>query len=1027
MGSPKKPCLVLRLLVVLAPLYLAEQAPAPPAIWTEDADIDLDSSEPEVYTAQSSKDKHVNRVINVAAALAALADGSLAQLPGTGAVSVAVIQAAMVFIIGGIHGCYIGRGVASSIAVRLATEHMQGATNTFLNSAFGMVPFLGNVAKASVSFASTKGIGNAANSGLKCGSTASLWDTVNDPINGGTAAKSEFASDDSFRDIGSDDSQWNTVVRSIGTMANEGFSGTGLQLLERFKSYTPWAEDEASILERVREASNGKELLRFLRMHSWNLVVVRATLDALKRLEAPDDCAGAEIVEAELWTVMSTQEAQSLAASYLLICRSRMGRRLWGKVVDTAGALLSSSGSRGFPATLLRDMLQIVSDCAEFSPDILPTQRLQSMFSNLLEVAKRSDVSSASCKALRSLVERKEIRGSVGVRQLEQVSNVKDSECGDALRADLRQCLQLAVLPEKALDERLSPEEGEEEMGPIVGQRCAVRRLMGSSGYLKMKQKRIWRRDLPLVLLFTGPAGTGKTMAASQFAEKLHGQPINVLTAQGKFKTFHMNQFNSAETQNTFFGPAQGIAGEGDLPEIVRRHPDAVILLDEVEKAHVSFARALLKVFGEHGVVYDPKTRRDLAATNVTFILTSNLAKDLIQAADVSQDGDCSKYEDLKTEVSNALAYPQVGGRDNIFFESEFQSRITEVLPFCAFTNADVSAAVAKFLNDEASYFLGAEEFLFCRLRWESEVVAHFSREYASQPEKGLRGVLKKITNEVRSLILQAINTELLQERGGVLLRLFAPLDASAARLDLLVAPPISQPGNGLSSSSSQFPDNHNRDGDSPQTYSPTKAAHVAVAAVRHAARKVQYMMQNQYVYEWNWDPIWEFLWAWRWMLLAGAMFLGLTVPQVQPILSASASAASYLAQAAPVATTAVSVAGLSVAWWYRHPIMLCMAGAVAVRLLWAVALFYGRWAARRQKRWQTMLQWQRYTLRVSESDRRRTRRDMKQSLRRLTEPERFFIGDAQNSQPSPEDIADVDALVRLVNRVGRMRSQQDE
>merc|ERR1719197_860573 len=183
--------------------------------------------------------------------------------------------------------------------------------------------------------------------------------------------------------------------------------------------------------------------------------------------------------------------------------------------------------------------------------------------------------------------------------------------------------------------------------------------------------------EKPLVLLLTGPSGTGKTLTARVLAEQLLGRPIAELEASGRFRTFHMNGFSLIEDQKSFFGPPKGIVGVGDLPELLKTWPDAVILLDECEKAHPSFARALLKVFGEHGAVYDPRTGRDISSANATFILTSNLAKDLIsEHAEVAMksadsDFDCATYGALREEVLDTLRAPFIRGRENFFRESE--------------------------------------------------------------------------------------------------------------------------------------------------------------------------------------------------------------------------------------------------------------------------------------------------------------------------------------------------------------------
>merc|ERR1719253_120061 len=113
-----------------------------------------------------------------------------------------------------------------------------------------------------------------------------------------------------------------------------------------------------------------------------------------------------------------------------------------------------------------------------------------------------------------------------------------------------------------------------------------------------------------------------------------------------------MNAFTMLEDQKSFFGPPKGIAGVGDLPELLKQWPDAVVVLDEVEKAHPSFARALLKVFGENGAVYDPHTGQSFPTAQATFILTSNLGKDLIMRHEAAfakdDDHDCTGYSQIR-------------------------------------------------------------------------------------------------------------------------------------------------------------------------------------------------------------------------------------------------------------------------------------------------------------------------------------------------------------------------------------------
>merc|ERR1719440_427069 len=81
----------------------------------------------------------------------------------------------------------------------------------------------------------------------------------------------------------------------------------------------------------------------------------------------------------------------------------------------------------------------------------------------------------------------------------------------------------------------------------IVGQPCAVKRMTRSPGYARVKLGGFWSQSKPLVLLLTGPSGTGKTLMARTLAEKLLDTPIVELESSQRFRTFHMNTFSMVE------------------------------------------------------------------------------------------------------------------------------------------------------------------------------------------------------------------------------------------------------------------------------------------------------------------------------------------------------------------------------------------------------------------------------------------------------------------------------------------------
>jgi len=473
----------------------------------------------------------------------------------------------------------------------------------------------------------------------------------------------------------------------------------------------------------------------------------------------------------------------------------------------------------------------------------------------------------------------------------------------------------------------------------VVGQRCVVDRLAKHPGFARLKMRGLWS-EKPLVLLLTGPSGTGKTLMARTLGEALVGRPIAELESTGRFRTFHMNGFSLVEDQKSFFGPPKGIMGVGDLPELLKTWPDAVILLDECEKAHPSFARALLKVFGEHGAVYDPRTGRDISSVNATFILTSNLAKDLIfehsAVAEMSPDSDldCAAYGKLREDVLAALRAPFIRGRDNFFKESEVRGRLTDVLPFLPFGSADVDAAVTRFLSAESDVFRRSPEFLHASLAWEPGVVAFLASEYARRPEEGLRGVHTQLQAKVREVFEHAIESGLLERYGEVVLRV---RPGTLASLDLRVVPasPVAPPSPAPSPEES-IADKGSGNGDTSSWWpiaNFTSPASWQVPSFSGGSGSAEWGTEHQWerLRDWDWELYWqqlrEILWDyWPLLLVTGVAVLAAiagpslavaaSAPVAVPVFAAAAPAAASVSAPAAAAAAAASVGAVSAAPW---------------------------------------------------------------------------------------------------------------
>ncbi|HAS89629.1 MAG TPA: type VI secretion system ATPase TssH [Desulfovibrio sp.] len=139
--------------------------------------------------------------------------------------------------------------------------------------------------------------------------------------------------------------------------------------------------------------------------------------------------------------------------------------------------------------------------------------------------------------------------------------------------------------------------------------------------------------DQPIgVFLLVGPSGVGKTETGLSLADLLFGDERSVVTV-------NMSEFQEKHTVSRLIGSPPGYVGYGEggmLTEAVRRQPYSVVLLDEVEKAHLDVMNTFYQVF-DKGVLTDGEGK-DINFKNTILILTSNLGTDVIQEMTASLD-----------------------------------------------------------------------------------------------------------------------------------------------------------------------------------------------------------------------------------------------------------------------------------------------------------------------------------------------------------------------------------------------------
>ena len=233
--------------------------------------------------------------------------------------------------------------------------------------------------------------------------------------------------------------------------------------------------------------------------------------------------------------------------------------------------------------------------------------------------------------------------------------------------------------------------------------------------------------------LFLGPTGVGKTELSKALAE-------NLFDSEQALIRLDMSEYMEKHAVSRLIGAPPGYVGYdtgGYLTEQVRRKPYAVILLDEIEKAHPDVFNILLQVLDDgrltdsHGRTVDFK--------NTVLIMTSNLASDVIQSA-----AGASRADEIKDAVMAVVKQ---------HFRPEFLNRIDDSVVFQPLTEVNIKA-IARIQVDrllariaEQGIEMTLEDEVFNNL-----AEAGFDPAYGARPLKRL--IQRMIENPLAEAIL---------------------------------------------------------------------------------------------------------------------------------------------------------------------------------------------------------------------------------------------------------------------------------
>jgi ATP-dependent Clp protease ATP-binding subunit ClpC len=325
----------------------------------------------------------------------------------------------------------------------------------------------------------------------------------------------------------------------------------------------------------------------------------------------------------------------------------------------------------------------------------------------------------------------KELEDKVNQLQQEKEAAIKNEEFEQAAKLrdeeqKVRQQLDGLASDWKNKRSKLEPNVGEEEIAYVVSSWTGIpvtklqqeeterllrleetlhQRVIGQEEAVEAVSRAVRRARAGLKdpkrpigsFIFLGPTGVGKTELAKALAESLFGDENAMIRID-------MSEYMERHTVSRLVGAPPGYVGYdegGQLTERVRRKPYAVVLLDEIEKAHPEVFNVLLQVL-EDGRLTDAHGRT-VDFKNTVVIMTSNVGANLIerstgigfQAGD--DDASANSYQKMKDKVLEELKRT---------FRPEFLNRIDEVIVFHALNREQIKAIVDLMVKPVAQQLL---------------------------------------------------------------------------------------------------------------------------------------------------------------------------------------------------------------------------------------------------------------------------------------------------------------------------------